>query len=137
MAAELPFQQKPHDALRLGLASLREDASTRHPVDVIQEQTRLPVQQQNKASMLRDLYGAAFPARMQIEQQILGKFQRLPGVPSSMLGLESITGALDEFGFESYLGLPQHSEVPEPDMHSQMEAKMGMDTKPMARGIMM
>lgn len=31
------------------------------------------------------------------------RFQRPPGLPSSMLGLESLTGELDEFGFEDYL----------------------------------
>jgi len=34
----------------------------------------------------------------------LYRVQRPPGlVPSSMLGLESLTGELDEFGFEDFL----------------------------------
>lgn len=48
--------------------------------------------------------------RMHLEHQILSKFQRLPGVPSSHLGLEAMTGELDEFTFESYLGVPEYSE---------------------------
>lgn len=39
------------------------------------------------------------------------RVERLPGLPSSRLGLESMTGELDDFGFESYLGLPSESEV--------------------------
>lgn len=32
------------------------------------------------------------------------RFQRPPGaIPSSMLGLEALTGTLDDFGFEDYL----------------------------------
>lgn len=32
------------------------------------------------------------------------RFQRPPGaIPSSMLGLEAMTGSLDDFGFEDYL----------------------------------
>lgn len=32
------------------------------------------------------------------------RFQRPPGaLPSSMLGFEALTGALDDFGFEDYL----------------------------------
>lgn len=32
------------------------------------------------------------------------RFQRPPGgIPSSMLGLEALTGSLDDFGFEDYL----------------------------------
>lgn len=125
MDPSLPFQARPHDTLRQGLPALKEEAAIgKHPVEVIQEAGR--TEASTKAAMLRDLYGAAFPARMQIEQQILGKFGRLPGVPSSCLGLESLTGSLDQFGFESYLGFAGESEVPGPDMHSQMEARAGM-----------
>lgn len=134
----LPFQSKPHDALRLGPASLKEDASVRHPVEVIQREDRqraLASQHQ----MLRDLYGIAAPAKAQIEAQILGKFTRLPGVSSSLLGLESLTGELDEFKYESYLGLPEASVLPPVDVHSQMELKYGLlgaKHDRMARGIL-
>lgn len=67
------------------------------------------------------------------------RMERLPGLPSSKLGLESLTGALEDFGFESYLGLPADSEVAPPDLHSQMEQRLGLapGTKPMARGLNM
>lgn len=67
------------------------------------------------------------------------RHERLPGLPSSKLGLEAMTGALEDFGFESYLGLPQDSETPQPDLHSQMEQRLGLasGTKPMARGLPM
>lgn len=67
------------------------------------------------------------------------RHERLPGLPSSKLGLEAMTGALEDFGFESYLNLPQDSEAPQPDLHSQMEQRLGMagGTKPMARGLPM
>lgn len=135
----LPFQQAPHDALRQGLCSLREDALPPHPVEAIQRAGRAGAAAASKADMLRQLYGVAAPAKLQIEQQILGRFARLPcGAPSSRLGLESLTGALDEFSFESYLGLPGDSEVAPPDLHSQMEARLGMApaTKPLARGML-
>lgn len=61
--------------------------------------------------------------------------ERLPGLPSSKLGLEALTGTLDDFSFESYLNLPADSEVTPPDVHSQMEAKLGLATKPCSRGI--
>lgn len=35
---------------------------------------------------------------------LICRFQRPPGpLPSSMLGLDALTGNLDEFGFEDYL----------------------------------
>jgi proteasome maturation protein len=133
--AGLPFQSAPHDALRQGLCSLREDVLPPHPVQTIQEAGRADG---GKPAMLRQLYGVALPARMQIEQQILGRFARLPGgAPTSRLGLESLTGALDEFAFEAYLGQPQDPEVAPADTHSQMEQRLGLAaaTKPVARGI--
>ena len=49
-----------------------------------------------------------------------------------------MSGVLDTLSFEDYLGLPQDSEVPPPDLHSAMERKLGIPgTKPMARGINM
>ena len=41
----------------------------------------------------------------------LRRVERLPGLPSSRLGLEALTGELDDFSFASYLGLPGDSEV--------------------------
>jgi len=44
-------------------------------------------------------------------------------------------GTLDEFGFESYLGLPDQSMEAPPDLHSQMEQRLNLGTKPCARGM--
>ncbi|TQD83929.1 hypothetical protein C1H46_030512 [Malus baccata] len=49
---------------------------------------------------------------MDLERQILSRFQRPAGpIPSSMLGLEAMTGKLDDFGFEDYLNDPRESET--------------------------
>lgn len=63
---------------------------------------------------------------------------RLPGLPSSRIGLDSMSGALDDFSFEDYLGLPGDSEVAPPDLHSLMEAHLGMArvTKPASRAFL-
>ena len=63
------------------------------------------------------------------------RVRRLPGIPSSQLGLESYTGELDNFGVESYIGFPGEGEVPGPDMHSVIEAQLKMGTKPLKRTI--
>jgi hypothetical protein len=141
----LPFQRAQHDAFRDGLAALREQhAVPAHPVSRIQAATRpgRSASESTRARMQADLYGAAFPARAAIEEQILARFGRLPGpgVPaSSRLGLDALTGALDGFSFEAYLGLPfEPAEAQAPDMHSQMEVRLGLGadvTKPVRRGI--
>ena len=64
------------------------------------------------------------------------RVSRLPGLPSSHLGLQSMTGELDEFCFDSYLGLPEQSENAEADMHSVMEAQLKAGTQPVTRAIL-
>lgn len=137
MASILPFQSAPNDALRNGLASLKADAAMKHPVQCIQDTGKQHINA-TQFQMLRDLYGIAAPAKLQIETQILDRFQRLPGIPSSKLGLEALTGDLDEFRFESYLGLPEVSDDVPTDVHSVMEQRLGLApvTKPMARGML-
>ena len=61
---------------------------------------------------------------------------RLPGLPSTQLGLQSLTGELDTFGFEAYLGMPEHSENPGVDLHSAMEAQLNAGTQPVTRAIL-
>ena len=56
----------------------------------------------------------------------LCRIERLPGIPSSKLGLDSLSGTLDSFSFNSYLNLPGDSEVAPPDLHTVMEKKLGM-----------
>ncbi|EOY04263.1 Proteasome maturation factor UMP1 [Theobroma cacao] len=58
------------------------------------------------------------------------RFQR-PLLPSSMLGLEALTGTLDDFGFEDYLNDPRESETVRPlDLHHNMEVHLGLSKGP-------
>ncbi len=68
----LPFLAAPHDALRQGLVTLKDGAAVSHPVEQIQ-QLAGPAGEQSRAEMLRNVYGSALPARMQIEKQILDR----------------------------------------------------------------
>jgi proteasome maturation protein len=47
-----------------------------------------------------------------------------------------LNGTLEDFGFESYLGLPHESETAPPELHAQMEARLKMGTKPQTRGFL-
>ncbi|RVW44857.1 hypothetical protein CK203_087089 [Vitis vinifera] len=48
-----------------------------------------------------------------------------------MLGLEALTGSLDNFGFEDYLSDPCDSETFRPaDMHHGMEVRHGISKGP-------
>ena len=63
------------------------------------------------------------------------RIQRLPGLPSSNLGLEALTGRLDEFDFPAFLGSPAEPEQQPVDVHSAMETRLKLGTKPATRGI--
>ncbi|KAG0561200.1 hypothetical protein KC19_9G044600 [Ceratodon purpureus] len=90
---------------------------------------------QTKRSLLERAHGSAFPMKMDIERQILSRVQRPPGlIPSSMIGLESLTGELDEFGFQDFLNDPKESDTITPvDMHEGMEVRLGLSKGPVSR----
>ena len=71
----LPFLATPHDALRQGLVTLKDGAAASHPVEQIQRLAG-PAGEQARLEMLRNVYGTALPARMQIEKQILDRCGR-------------------------------------------------------------
>ncbi|THG06049.1 hypothetical protein TEA_019416 [Camellia sinensis var. sinensis] len=104
-----------NDTFRFGLHSVKSDITKE-------------VQEQMKRRILLNTYGSALPLKMDLDRQMLSRFQRPPGpIPSSMLGLEALTGSLDGFGFEDYLSDPHESETFRPmDMHHGMEVRLGL-----------
>ncbi len=72
---------------------------------------------------------------VRIKPRFVCRVQRLPGIESSRLGLDSLSGKLDEFEFDSYLNTPNDREDIPTDMHSLMEAHLKLQTKPASRGI--
>jgi proteasome maturation protein len=122
----LPLLSKPHDPLRGGLITLKDAAAAGHPVETIQKSLAANDPQ---TVMLQKVYGSALPARMHLERQLLNRVERLPGLPSSKLGLESLTGSLDDFSFASYLNLPHECEIASPEFHDVMERRLGINKK--------
>ncbi|KAL3526690.1 hypothetical protein ACH5RR_011346 [Cinchona calisaya] len=114
------------DTLRFGLQSVKGEIVGSHPLESAYNTAKVR-QQQTKRQILANAYGSAFPLKMEFDRQILSKrFQRPPGaIPSSYLGLEAMTGALEDFGFEDYLNDPRDSENFCPaDMHHGMEMSL-------------
>ena len=71
--SNLPLLTAPHDALRSGLVTLKDGAASSHPVEQIQKLGGA-AGEKARLDMLRNVYGTALPARMQIEQQILSRW---------------------------------------------------------------
>ncbi|KAF7811236.1 cyclin-B1-2-like [Senna tora] len=120
-----------NDALRFGLHGVKSDIVGSHPLESAQESVR-KTHEELKRKCIINTYGTAFPLKMDLDRQILSRFQRPPGViPSSMLGLEAYTGSLDNIGFEDYLNDPRDSETLRPvDMHHGMEVRLGLSKGP-------
>ena len=118
----LPFQREAHDSLREGLPALKEGASTSHPVEALARPS--PTDHDQTARV----YGAALPARLQIEEQLARRHLRLPGVgvPSSQLGWRNISGDLDTVGPEDLYGRPEHEAEMGVNVHHAIEAALSM-----------
>ncbi|GLT34014.1 hypothetical protein SLA2020_085610 [Shorea laevis] len=135
MEAPKPIQHEiggiQKDALRFGLNGVKSDLVGSHPLEINYEPAKKN-QEEMKKRILANTYGSAFPLKMDMDRQILSRFQRPPGaIPSSMLGLEAMTGRLENFGFEDYLNDPQQSETfKPPNMHHGMEVRLGLSKGP-------
>ncbi|KAL0825062.1 hypothetical protein Bca101_048739 [Brassica carinata] len=150
------------DALRFGLNGVKSDIVGSHPLESSYESGKRS-HEATKRTIIGHTYGSALPLKMDMDRQILSRFQRPPGpIPSSMLGLEVYTGAIDNFGFEDYLNVcpsrtlldenpyfdarkmpllvrlnPRDSETFKPvDFHHGMEVRLGISKGPVAPSFM-
>ncbi|KAL8193509.1 hypothetical protein R6Q57_026644 [Mikania cordata] len=120
-----------NDALRFGLQGVKSDIVGSHPLESA-FQSAIVREEDMKRKILANTYGSAFPLKQEFDRKILSRFQRPPGlIPSSMLGLESFTGALEDFGFEDYLqGVHDNETIRAPDLHHGMEVRVGLSKGP-------
>ncbi|KAK1376080.1 Proteasome maturation factor UMP1 [Heracleum sosnowskyi] len=126
-----------NDALRFGLQGVKSDIVGSHPLESSYHSASIR-EEKMKRKILANTYGSAFPLKMELDRKILSRFQRPPGpIPSSMLGLESMTGALENFGVEDYLNDPRDSETVRPaDMHHGLEVRLGLSKGPVCPSFM-
>ncbi|CAN4079565.1 unnamed protein product [Withania somnifera] len=120
-----------NDAFRFGLHGVKSDIVGSHPLESAYHSIKVK-QQEMKRKILANTYGSALPMKLDLDRQILSRFQRPPGaIPSSMVGLESLTGELDYFALEDYLNDPKDSEGFRPvDMHHGVEVRLGLSKGP-------
>ncbi|KAH6761802.1 Proteasome maturation factor UMP1 [Perilla frutescens var. hirtella] len=130
-AKTIPMEGRADDLLRFGIHGVKSDIIEPHPLQSARRSAKL-TQEEMKKKILSNTYGAAFPMKMELDRQILSKFQRPPGaIPSSFVGLEAFTGAMEDFGFEDYLNDPRESESVRPvDLHHAMEVRLGLSKGP-------
>ncbi|KJE94241.1 proteasome maturation factor UMP1 family member [Capsaspora owczarzaki ATCC 30864] len=108
--------------MRHGLHQARDDLAPLHPVAFIQD-TFDAHQDHLRLSMLGLTQGQQAVMRLNMERNILSRVWRGPGLPSSNIGLETITGRDDRIAWEDVLNDPNMSEV-SPALHETAEARL-------------
>lgn len=56
-----------------------------------------------KMATVEQVYGKAAAMRLRTEKAVLEQFQRLPGLPSSRVGVDTLTGADEQIEFSDFL----------------------------------
>lgn len=109
------------------LSTLKYEASVIHPVAEIEKSARL-----NEVVARRRLqaavYGASLPMRRMMERETLSQFRRLPGLPSSHLGLELLDRRDEQIDFADFLNV-EMPDLPEVEPRDQLEKEVGVFVK--------
>ncbi|CAM9430356.1 unnamed protein product [Ectocarpus sp. 12 AP-2014] len=126
MGKAMPMARAPHDQMRFGFSSFAQDASAGHPLEAMNK-ARIPNEFDFKMDLAGKVYGSAFVMRMKTEVATLSQAPHLPGLPSSMLGLETVLGRDETVEFEDYLDPPaERPEGPRFRVHEAMEIQYGL-----------
>jgi hypothetical protein len=84
-----------------------------HPVQRVLREGAIAEQRQ-KMHQMRAVYGLALPARIAIEQEILGRSRRMGGLESSQLLLRSYNRSLTKLDVQNLYGLPKNRPEAQP-----------------------
>ncbi|XP_031569903.1 proteasome maturation protein-like [Actinia tenebrosa] len=112
------------DKMKMGPLGAKDQLAASHPLE-FSEINYTKNQQALDMRMLRNTQGLHAPLKLQMEYAVASKIQRLPGLPSSMIALDTLLGTDETIGFEDVLGAPGDAEVAG-DIHSMMERKLGL-----------
>lgn len=116
-------------------STLKYESATIHPVQAALA-TSAAADVKARRTLQAATFGATFPMRRMMTESVLSQFHRLPGLPSSGIALERLSGRDTDIGFEDYLNLPSDSpEAPGGgwdtmgETHDAMERALGIAPK--------
>eukprot|EP00929_Paragymnodinium_shiwhaense_P024336 TRINITY_DN15005_c0_g1_i1.p1 TRINITY_DN15005_c0_g1~~TRINITY_DN15005_c0_g1_i1.p1 ORF type:complete len:139 (+),score=40.80 TRINITY_DN15005_c0_g1_i1:77-493(+) len=131
-AQSLPFVgERPDKRMQVtGMGDTNAHSSARHPVEKLLLNAGRRKEQQEMMTMAL-VHGAHAPIRHKMEREMLSQFQRLPGMTSSLAGLESVLGADENIEFENLFNLEDNSVAsrttgPNWGLHEVMETRLNM-----------
>eukprot|EP00413_Alexandrium_margalefii_P042206 CAMPEP_0204589776 /NCGR_PEP_ID=MMETSP0661-20131031/49402_1 /ASSEMBLY_ACC=CAM_ASM_000606 /TAXON_ID=109239 /ORGANISM="Alexandrium margalefi, Strain AMGDE01CS-322" /LENGTH=148 /DNA_ID=CAMNT_0051599731 /DNA_START=65 /DNA_END=511 /DNA_ORIENTATION=+ len=108
----------------------RVGTQPRHPVEkLLVDHERRGEQQEMMGKAL--VFGQHAPVRAKLERELLAQFQRLPGLPSSLVGLETVLDMDETIEFEDIFDREEHLPMPKlagPNrgLHDVMEQRLNM-----------
>lgn len=77
-------------------------------------------------STVEQVYGKAAAMRLRTEKAVLEQYTRLPGLPSSHAGLDTLTGADEQIQFADFLNDPNEHPENALRVHEAMEVKLSI-----------
>eukprot|EP00437_Effrenium_voratum_P019829 CAMPEP_0181460446 /NCGR_PEP_ID=MMETSP1110-20121109/33344_1 /TAXON_ID=174948 /ORGANISM="Symbiodinium sp., Strain CCMP421" /LENGTH=156 /DNA_ID=CAMNT_0023584995 /DNA_START=8 /DNA_END=476 /DNA_ORIENTATION=- len=113
--------------------STRSGEAARHPVErLLIDHSRREQQEEMRNKAL--VFGQHAPLKAKMERELLSQFQRLPGLPSSLVGLETVMDMDDTIEFEDIMNLEANSALsrftgPNRGLHDIMEQRLNMDSE--------
>merc|ERR1719183_1567317 len=89
----------------------RTATTGRHPVEkLLLDHNRHSMEQEMMTKSV--VHGLHAPFKAKMEREILSQFQRLPGLPSSLVGLETLMDMDDDIEFEDIFNLEAEAAAP-------------------------
>jgi proteasome maturation protein len=111
----LPILTEPYDVLRQGLPSAVPALAA--PSSMAAAKPQLSV---------REMYGLGAALKVEQDVKLAENFHRFPGIPSSFLGLQTVTGEISDIEVHDWLGEPLERKNLQCDFHVTMEKALKM-----------
>lgn len=122
----LPVAMGPADLMRTGFRNLESEMMAPHPIEGV-ERRAAGAEFSSKIERVRRTYGSHMAMRIATEQAQFNREHRLPGLPSSKIGLEILSGKDNTIEFADFLNNPQErADPPKVDFHRVTEIKHGL-----------
>lgn len=115
----------PVNVMKHGLQSSEHAKNMPHPVQLIEARTKN--EEMLHVDYIRKTYGIQMAMTLAVEKEIFSRPHRLPGLPSSTIHADILSGRDTQIDFNDYLNDPQvRPEAPRVTLHEIMEAKHGI-----------
>mmetsp|Transcript_95717 Transcript_95717/g.259839 ORF Transcript_95717/g.259839 Transcript_95717/m.259839 type:complete len:151 (+) Transcript_95717:100-552(+) len=106
------------------------ETGARHPLEkLLVDNAKRAEQQEMMAKSV--VFGQHAPIRAKMERELMAQFQRLPGLPSSMMGLETVLGLDTTIEWEDVFNREEDAPMPRTTgpnfpVHRVMEKRLNM-----------